>query len=234
MSRGPLEQVPARQLWPVPQVRHTPPPVPHALVEVPTTQAPLWQQPVGQVDGPQDWQVPPTHELPMHATHEEPRAPHAASVLPAAHWPEAVQHPEGQLDALHAEAQAWAVQLWPVPHVWQLAPRVPQALVEVPATQAPFWQQPLGQVVALHGGGVQAPAEQVSLPAQAAQAAPRVPQALVKVPGWQTPPVVQQPPQLAAEQAVWHTPLRQVPLPQSTQAAPLRPHDVALGTGMHC
>jgi hypothetical protein len=83
-------------------------------------------------------------------------------------------------------------------------------------------QQPLGQVVPLHGGGTHAPLVQMLPPAQAMQATPLRPQAVL-VFGVTQFPLLQQPfGQLAG--AV-QTPLVQTLVPvQATQAAPAVPH----------
>ena len=87
-------------------------------------------------------------------------------------------------------------------------------------------QQPLGQVVPLHGGGTHAPLVQMLPPAHAMQATPLRPQAVL-VFGVTQFPLLQQPfGQLAALQVgAVQTPLVQTLVPvQATQAAPAVPH----------
>jgi hypothetical protein len=74
--------------------------------------------------------------------------------------------------------QAPATQRLPGPHGVQAEPPVPQARSLVPASHCPFWQQPVGHVVALHGGGVpQAPLRHDWPMGHMVQAWPPAPQA---------------------------------------------------------
>jgi hypothetical protein len=127
-----------------------------------------------------------------------PPAPQALVVVPG--W----QRPEESTQPL--QVAAWQVpllQVSPEGQAVQAPPPVPQAPVEVPATQVLPWQQPeqlLGpQVVP----PVQTPLLQDWPAEQATQAAPPVPQAEVDVPVWQVPLASMQPLQVA----VWQVPL---------------------------
>jgi hypothetical protein len=62
------------------------------------------------------------------------------------------------------------------------APPPPHAEVEVPARQTSPWQQPPGQVVALHVGPHEVPLHAWPVP-QIAQVAPPAPHAAIMVPG---------------------------------------------------
>ena len=57
--------------------------------------------------------------------------------------------------------QTPAGQPWPLGQVTHAFPLVPQLKDERPVVQKPFWQQPVGQVVALHWGAVHWPLVQL-------------------------------------------------------------------------
>jgi hypothetical protein len=114
------------------------------------------------------------------------------------------------------------VTVAPVPAVGQttqVRPPVPQALVVLPGWQVLFWQQPFGQLAAVH---THEPFLHSWPTGQLMQATPPVPQALFAVPcrHW---PFSQQPfGQVAAVHT--HSPFWQsVPLGQATQATPSVP-----------
>jgi hypothetical protein len=76
--------VPPLHVSPELHVEHSPPPVPHAEVELPDWHTFPEQHPVGHVVELQmKAQRPPEHESdPLHELHVEPPTPHAAVVLP--------------------------------------------------------------------------------------------------------------------------------------------------------
>lgn len=167
-------QTPAEHAWPVAQLAHVPPAAPHAVTPVPVWQVPLAsQQPVGQVAGPHrsQWcvvvlqrspepqsalalqpQAPDTHRCPtgsaLQSRQVPPGVPHALGVLPATHWPPAVQQPaaHGPLPAApHAAVQAPAAHVGDSPvhaaHATPAAPHVPLLSI-AGGTHTPDAQQP--------------------------------------------------------------------------------------------
>jgi hypothetical protein len=60
------------------------------------------------------------------------------------------QQPCAQVVALQVDVttQAPAVHVVPAPHATHAPPAVPHALLWVPGRQTPFWQHPVGHVVA--------------------------------------------------------------------------------------
>ena len=102
--------------------------------------------------------MPGSHVAPL----QQPAEQEAAVQM---HWPW-VASPE----ASHA---------WPVPHVEQVAPPVPQLLVDVPGSHTLPLQQPVEQeaAVQMHWPSVASPEESQTWPVpQAEQAAPPAPQ----------------------------------------------------------
>lgn len=93
--------VPLLQVSPELHVEHSPPPVPHAEVELPVWHTFPAQHPVGHVVELQmNAHRPPTHESePVQVLHVEPLTPHAASEVPGRQTPFA-QQPEGQVVGL--------------------------------------------------------------------------------------------------------------------------------------
>lgn len=148
-------QVPPTHSWPAPQEEQAAPPVPQALSVPVVTQSPCWsQQPLGQEEGPQvgsalSLQVFCSHAwLSPHSWQVVAPLPQAASLSPPRQLPLSSQQPV-QLSG--PQVTAWQVPPWqlcPSPQVVHWAPPVPQADLLVPGVQVPFWQQPLGQVVA--------------------------------------------------------------------------------------
>jgi hypothetical protein len=121
-------QMPFVHSWPGPHGVHELPPVPHPDTVLPAWQVPFWsQQPLGQLVELQT-QLPPTQTLPAPQAAPGPhlqvpleqlsvgppapappapaRGPHAAASLTEQVFP--LQHPTGQLDALHTH--------WPAMH----------------------------------------------------------------------------------------------------------------------
>jgi hypothetical protein len=175
------------------------PPVPHAFRVVPVwhTPEPL-QQPVGQVEAlhAATLQLPAVQLSPDgHAVQVAPPVPHAAFVLPGWQTPVMSQQPVGHVMALQVDPlQAPPTQVSVDGQVAHVAPPVPQNAVVVPASQIPVLsQQPVGQLAALQGGGLQVPALHVSPVGHAVHVAPPVPHALELDPVSQKPSVSQHP-----------------------------------------
>lgn len=130
-------QLPDEQTWLLLQLLHTPPFLPQADEEVPLTQVPFWQQPLGQVAGPHDGGD--THCWLVHVcglvqlAHCAPPVPHADDEVPATQVPP-WQQPLAQVDGPHdgGETHCWLVHDWPPAHALQTAPPVPHAEVVVP------------------------------------------------------------------------------------------------------
>jgi hypothetical protein len=123
-------------------------------------------------------QTPALHTCPdAQAVQAAPAFPHfeavcavvATQVLP-------LQQPLGQVVALHGVVHAPALQDWPDVQALHAAPPFPHwaTVWEDCATQVFPLQQPLGQLVPLHGT-VQTPAEQTFPAAQAEQVLPALP-----------------------------------------------------------
>lgn len=128
---------PALQPWQVA------PPMPHAVSEVPETQA-LPEQHPAQEPGEQDvlgTQNPATHFSPdMHTLHWAPLVPHAVTLVPEKHCPLA-QHPLGQVQPPleHCPLR----QTWGSTQRWHRLPPLPQFSLDMASMQAPFLvQQP--------------------------------------------------------------------------------------------
>jgi hypothetical protein len=159
----------------LPQTAQAPPPVPHALLELPGWQASLAsQQPEAQLGGPQP---PATHAWLEHFcalveqfAHAAPPLPQAAEAVPGWQAPFASQQPFAQLVA--SQVQAPCTHAWPAAQGSRLPPQeqlpllqpsaslgsqamhalpfIPQVAAEA-SWQVPFWsQQPPGQLAALH------------------------------------------------------------------------------------
>ncbi len=178
------------QLLPPLQAAQLPPFFPHAVFIVPAWHTPLpSQQPFGQLvashtqlPAEQRWPAPQTAPVPQaqaplvhrsaptpQPAHEVPAAPHAPSVSePSATQVVPLQHPPGQLLALHTQApptQACPaahaapepqVQLPCALHPSAVGPQAVQVAPLAPHCEAlgvmhwPALQQPLGQLVASH------------------------------------------------------------------------------------
>jgi hypothetical protein len=205
------------------------PPVPHVAAPwlAVVTQVPALQQPVGQLVASHT-QPPLTHRWPAAHTAPVPQAqaplaqrsalaPHVAQLLPPLPQLAAVagatqvlplQHPVGQLAALHTHAPP--TQTWPVPqaallphlHVpaaqlsalgavqlEQAAPLVPH-VAAADARQTPALQQPLGQLVASQPAQAFKP---VQAPGHTWQAMPPVPHEAAVSPVMQVPFAAQHP-----------------------------------------
>jgi hypothetical protein len=100
--------------------------------------------------------------------------------MPVQHWAP-LEH--GCVVGVQAVTHCWPVQTDVEPQLWQTAPLLPHAELEVPATQVPFWQHPLGQVSGPHGSGAQLPLLQDVPAPQLMHAAARRPQAASYTPG---------------------------------------------------
>ncbi len=235
-------QTPPTHASPEGHVVQAAPPEPHRLRLVPAWQVPeASQQPVGQVVALHEeaLQVPAVQlSLDGHAWQAVPPYPQSALVTPGWHLPVLSQHPVGHVVALQAaEVQAPLTQLSPDGQVAHAAPPVPQAADVLPASHRPdASQHPLGHDEALHGGGLQEPALQVSPAGHTLHMAPPVPQAPVVVPASQNP--------LASQQPVGHVagphagPLQspdeqESPGGQGRQAAPPVPHADVLVPDSH-
>jgi hypothetical protein len=221
----------ATQAWllhslPALHVVQSAPPVPQALLAVPSWQTPeASQQPVGQLVASHT-QTPFTHSCPdAHATQAAPAAPHSAPVFPASQVVP-LQQPVAQL----AGAQ-YGMQACPLHWSWKsqathAAPPVPHELSAVPSWQfSVASQQPPPQVFASH---THKPLRHSCPTAQATQAAPAVPQTALVAPVTQLPAALQQPVgQLFASQAQ-APPLalatQTCPVGHEIQTAPLAPH----------
>jgi hypothetical protein len=98
-------------------------------------------------------QKPLRHERPWleQSVHAAPLVPHAWSDWPGVHDP-AEQQPVVQ--PVHPAAplvQPWLAQPWPVcVQSMQTRPPLPQAVLDVPPTHAPFEQQPVAQLTESH------------------------------------------------------------------------------------
>jgi len=126
---------------------------------------------------------PVTHAPEVH-TWPEAQAVQAAPALP--HWDAdcadcathvlPLQQPDGQVVLLQGETHAPAVQDWPAEQPLQVAPPLPhwETVWLAWATQVLPLQQPLGQLVPLHGV-VHTPAEQTFPLAHAEQVLPDLP-----------------------------------------------------------
>jgi hypothetical protein len=173
--------------------------VPQAFNVVPVWHLPeVSQQPVGQVVALHalTLQIPDMQLSPDgHTMHEPPPVPHAAFVTPGWQTPAPSQHPLGQVIGLQAgPVHTPPVQLSLGGHVAHAAPPDPQNPVVVPGSHSPdLSQQPVGQLEALHGGGWQLPALQLSPAGQATHEAPPVPHAPGVVPTSQKPSESQHP-----------------------------------------
>ena len=195
------------QVCPLLQLAHAPPPVPHALTEVPERQTFSEQHPVGQVVALQVELE--THWVPLQAcplpqvAHAPPPAPHALVVRPGWQTPPS-QQPSGQVVALHVEPPLHrpALHVCPLAHTPQVAPLPPHAEVAVPTWQTLPWQQPSGQFSGLQvEPPEQRPLLQVWPAPQALHVAPPAPQVVVVRPVSQRLPL-QQPWQLLALQVL--------------------------------
>jgi hypothetical protein len=78
------------------------------------------------------------------------------------------------------------VQVSPVAHAWHTTPPAPQAAVVLPGAHVAPWQQPVGQLEALHP--LHAPLLQVWPVGHMAHMPPAAPHALGFVPGWHVLP----------------------------------------------
>lgn len=131
------------QLCPLPQLLHTPPPVPHALVAVPGWHTFSAQQPVGQFSKLQV--EPPAQSPPLQVC----PAPHALQVSPPA--PQVVVvRPVSQRLPLQQPWQLPGLQVLPAHrlsvhaplHALQVWPPLPHDEAWLPTWQMPFAQQP--------------------------------------------------------------------------------------------
>ena len=238
---GPLPQVhepcalqPSPDPW---QSMQAAPAAAQAVADV-AVQVAVWQQPLGHTWAVHPLQAPAKHVWSSGQTPQVPPAdPQAAAVSPAWQAALASQHPDGHDLELHSHAPAlhsWPVwQAGPVPHrqppslAQALAPRpqlvhwapvVPQAAAVVGVTQVwSGWQQPSGQVAAVH---TQLPFRQCSPTPQAAplpQAQFPVllqPLAVAELQTLQLPPAT---PQAASDWAS-HAPLAQQPSGQEVES----------------
>ena len=123
----------ALQVWLVPHATHWPPLAPHAVADA-VTHWPFWQQPE-QLVVPQ-LHAPPLQVWPVeHASQALPPEPHV--VADCADWAMqrcwASQHPFGQVVASQTHFPAVVSQVWPLAHAAQVAPAVPQAVVDCDA-----------------------------------------------------------------------------------------------------
>ena len=174
--------------------------------------------------------APELHTCPeLQAAQAAPPFPHcdvdwavsATQVLP-------LQHPPGQVVALHGVTQAPEVQDWPAEQALQAVPPLPHwaTVCADPATQVVPLQQPLGQVVPSHGT-VQVPALHTFPAAQAEQAVPAFPHWDVDCADGATQVVPLQQPdgQVVALHVAAHAPeLQAWPEAQTAHAAPPLPH----------
>jgi hypothetical protein len=117
--------------------------------------------------------------------------------------------------------------------VVQALPPLPHAEVEVPLWHTSPWQQPPGQVFALHVATHEVPLHTVFVP-QLAQVAPPVPQAVAVVPDWHTLPWQHPSGQVLALQAATHcVPLQLSPEAQAAHVAPPVPQTEVVLPGWH-
>jgi hypothetical protein len=151
-----------------PQVRHALPAVPQCMLDVAVTQVAPTQQPLGQdwashthAPARQRWPAPHTALVPhmqvppaqlsaraaSHATHRMPPVPQLPA--PGALHVGPVQQPSGQVETLQP-LQRPVAQVSGAGQASHWLPPPPQAAGSVPATQAPFWQQPVAHDVASH------------------------------------------------------------------------------------
>ena len=130
------------------------------------------------------------------------------------------QQPELQLLGPQRLTQEPFWHCVPVGQLTQTAPPVPQAVFVLPDWQVLFWQQPLGQLVALQ---TQEPLTQVVPVGQATQATPFEPHAWFVLPARQVVPSQQPLGQLVGLQTQEPF-LHSVPVGHAAQMAPLEPH----------
>ena len=127
----------------------------------------------------------------------------------------------------HESAQVPPLQTWPAPQAGTMphrqGPVASHAADMVPGWHTLPWQQPPGQVVALHADAHDVPL-QAAAP-QDAHAPPPVPHAALVLPGWQTLPWQQPLGHVAASQMKVHWPPTHESAPaQALQVLPPLPH----------
>jgi hypothetical protein len=121
---------PLLQAWPVRHATHAPPPMPHAVVAVPTSHWPPEQHPV-EHDVESHTHAPPTHARPL-------------LQLPVEHWPpqpSLAPHTAPTQLGTHTQVPV-GPQLVPCGHVTHATPPVPHAPGAVPLEQATPLQHP--------------------------------------------------------------------------------------------
>jgi hypothetical protein len=218
----------AQALPPTPQVATV------GALQVPFTQQPFGQDwalqthelPTHSVPPPQAGLVPQRHSpeaeqrlarLTSHETQAAPLTPQVAGAAPVQVEPE--QHPLGQLAGLQP-LQAPPKQVC-APQLWQAAPPLPQAELDVPATQVVPEQQPFGHDVPSH---TQLPARQ-RCPEAHSEPAPQAHAPLAR--HWLAviPHAVQAPPPVpqAVSVGVRQAPAAQQPFGQETPSQTQRP-----------
>jgi hypothetical protein len=242
LSQQPFGQLVALQVvpWHDPALQESPeghtaqalPPLPHAVVLVPDSQAPAASQhPVGHVITLHGlgWHAPPVQtSAEGQAVHASPPRPHAPVLVPDSQKPKASQQPVGhvvgsQTTPLHtpAEQESPGGQ---GKHAW---PPVPHADVLLPFSQRPKpSQQPDGQVAALHVVPWHEPIVHVSPVGHATHVLPPLPHEVVLPPDSQIAPLQHPVGQVAALHGIgWQLPPLHVSSGGHTvHALPPRPH----------
>jgi hypothetical protein len=135
--------------------------------------------------------------------------------------------------ALHIAVvtQVPALQVVPAPQAMQAAPAVPHAVFWLPARHTPFWQHPVGHVVASQPW-LQRWLTHVVV--HVAHAPPPVPHAPAASPARQTPPWQHPVGHVCALHVPAHTPPSpHEPTPHDSHAAPPVPQAVALRPATH-
>jgi hypothetical protein len=161
------------QFSPGPHVEHAVPNEPQADERLPLWQKPNWQQPIGQVVGPQPWQLPLRHCEPAGQTvHAWPFAPQANGSCPRVQVP-FEQQPMQVIGPQPPARHMPPLQTLPGPHDWHAWPPRPQlvAFCALGGMQRLPAQQP-EQVLGLHALIAHVPSVQARLFGQTAQAAP--------------------------------------------------------------
>jgi len=194
-----LVQAPPEQVWPLEQVLHGFPSLPHAAVVVPGWQLSPLQQPA-QMDeqGGGSAHVWLEQTCPVEQTSQGlPSLPQLSMVWP----PRQVvpsQQPSGQVPALHTASVTHSPsgQDIPAAQLRQATPSLPHKLGSLPTSQTFPEQQPLQLVGSQIRGWEHACPEHCSPAGQVTQARPPLPQASFVSPATQSAPR-QQPEQVA-------------------------------------